>query len=174
MSRKRKNQAIKKCKTELQEGLRLVRYEVAMLSVIYNACPIMEEELSNEERRFGGVRANPKGLFHNIWIEAFLIHARCLIDFFRYESGPRRDEDIYAADYFESPEEWIRVRGEMPEVLRESRELAHTRLAHISLARREKIKWPFTDIIAGIAELWERFLGGISDELKIDEPGDAE
>ena len=73
--------------------------------------------------------------------------------------------DIYAADYFASPEEWLHFRGEMPKFLNGIYLQAHTKLAHISLARSEETPetkpWDLTNIVNDLNQILQKFYDNI-------------
>src|SRR5262245_11022059 len=57
------------------------------------------------------------GPINNAALESFTVHARVLLDFL-FAECPRPD-DVVAEDFFVTAEEWPRIRGDMPPVLKQ-------------------------------------------------------
>lgn len=95
----------------------------------------------------------------NAVLESFLLHARALIDFF-YPTRPRPD-DIIAADFFSSADEWESLRAPPDPELEETRTRAHKRLAHLSFERLnatpETREWDVAAIFGKLEAAYEAF-----------------
>jgi hypothetical protein len=88
-------------------------------------------------------------------LEAFLIHARNLIDFFIGPSNYKK-EDVIAADYFSSPDVWR--RGLKKDGLHKVRERIGKKLAHLTYRRLQDADgWNPRDLVERIVVLRDRF-----------------
>jgi hypothetical protein len=87
-------------------------------------------------------------------LEAFLIHARNLIDFFIGPSN-QRPNDILASDFFVDPIVW---RGVQRSGLDRDRERIGRKLAHLTYHRiNDHEAWNPRDMILRISDLRDRF-----------------
>ncbi len=93
----------------------------------------------------------------NAMLECFLIHTRCLADFF---CKKRTKDDVIAGDYFSDTEEWKRV--DLTPYLKANMPRLNKALAHLSYERldfeRNK-KWNVSQIRKDIESMWDKFLG---------------
>ena len=93
-----------------------------------------------------------EGPVKNAALEAFLLHARALTEFF-YQSSPRPD-DIVAQDFMPMPVNWVAVCPPISSALEEARRRAGKHLAHLTYDRLEVTPetkpWPFLEILSGI------------------------
>lgn len=101
-----------------------------------------------------------EGLVRNATLEAFLLHARTLIEFF-YNASPRRD-DIVAQDFMPISVTWTEICPPISTVLENVRQRAGKHLAHLTYDRLE-VKpetkpWPFLEILSGVAAPLRVFL----------------
>jgi len=71
---------------------------------------------------------------HYALLEAFLIHARVLIDFL-YLHKSRCKNDVFAHHFVQDPDEWIREHPKLPADLEEVKEQVGKSVAHLSYAR---------------------------------------
>ena len=78
---------------EKENMIEHIKYEINMFSLCYLTLNIFRE----------------KGLFRNVFIESFLIHARNLYIFF-YSDDYRDDDDIIARDYVIDFKKYIKER----------------------------------------------------------------
>lgn len=112
----------------------------------------MLRSLANELVR-GVLREGP---IFNAVLEAFLIHARALTDFFLAPCP--RAEDMVAGDFFSSEASWSPI---CPVILGEMRQRAGKRLAHLSYKRLEVTPddkpWPVPEILSAIDHLRNEF-----------------
>lgn len=163
---------LQKTESELRDGLRILAYEVNMLHGIFAYYPKLRESATSGDCLIGGARISEMPQFtENVYLESFLVHARNLIAFLRYNGKDTRHPlDIYAAHYFTTPEEWLHIRGEMPKSLKGIYLRAHTRLAHISLARLEDTPetkpWNLAGIVNDLKPLLQKFYDNIPLEIK--------
>jgi len=111
----------------------------------------------------------PEGTLWNAVLEAYLVHARILIDFL-YKSNSRYDDDVIAVHYFHdlpvsfNPlpntdlEDWAKEIG--------------GRLVHITTkpmpALKSQQKWPIDDIASGLIPTLMDFLKVVPDALLAD------
>jgi len=103
---------------------------------------------------------------HNAVLESFCLHSRNLLDFL-FAEKPYPD-DVIAEDYFESPEDWPRIRGDMPPVLEPVRRRVGKELAHLTYARLqvtpEAKQRHFLEIAAALDQAMGTFLRNVSNE----------
>ena len=100
---------------------------------------------------------------HNALLEAFVIHARVLMDFM-YDDKPWPD-DVVAAKFFDAPEQWTGVRKRLTELSEELQKVngrAGKEVAHLTFARQEiaaemKI-WQYGKIAAELSALFGDFI----------------
>jgi hypothetical protein len=80
-------------------------------------------------------------------LEAFLIHARVLIDFL-YRHSSRCDEDVFAHHFVQNPDQWISGHPKPPADLEEVKKQVGKRVAHLSYARARPgfSEWRFVEI----------------------------
>ena len=106
-----------------------------------------------------------KGWLQNALLESFVIHYRALLDFFY--AKPRRD-DVSANDYFDSVDEWPKLRPPETEVLKLSRKRAGKEIAHLTYARLdvtpETKGWRFRQITEDLNRVIQAFLDNIPRE----------
>jgi hypothetical protein len=102
----------------------------------------------------------PVGPLHDAVLESFVIHARNLVHFFFPQSA--QASDVLAEHYFETPQEWNSLRGDLPPRLAPLRGRANKEVAHLTYNRLrvtpEEKSWHFLEIVADLNALLERFL----------------
>lgn len=69
----------------------------------------------------------------NAFLESFTVHVRALMQFF-YPNHPCSN-DVLATDFFDNPDAWLKVRGELPQVLADVNARVGKEIAHLSYAR---------------------------------------
>lgn len=138
--------------------------------------PVLQEASNHLHYEFWMLTSLAKGLASSIaangWLpnallESFVIHVRVLLDFL-YVEQPKPD-DVIAADYFPSSEEWEKLRPAQSETLKKSRTRAHKELAHLTYARLnvtpETKPWAFIEIANQIHRVMDIFLGNVPKHL---------
>lgn len=109
-------------------------------------------------------RALGSGLFGpgpatNAFLESFTIHTRALLQFlFPKDAKP---DDVLAEDYFENPDDWFQLRGELPEPLtivnrRVGKEIAHLTYARLDVTPETK-GWNIPVIWAALLRVLQAF-----------------
>ncbi|MFZ1240171.1 MAG: hypothetical protein WAV74_12730 [Anaerolineae bacterium] len=101
-----------------------------------------------------------QGPLNNAVLESFAIHARVMLGFL-YE-GKRYPDDVVAGDYFDDPNDWVKVRPSIPEALipvqkRANKEVAHLSYKRLGIADEARL-WRFIDIAAAIGSIMAVFL----------------
>jgi len=86
-------------------------------------------------------------------LEALLIHARLLTNFL-YPQSIQAD-DVIAADFFDDPEQWDKIRPRLPERLDEMRKRADKEVAHLTTRRISGTPPEKSYHLEGFAKLWE-------------------
>jgi len=71
----------------------------------------------------------------NALLESFTIHLRALIDFIWGEPSNVRKDDAIACDFFNSTEQWEKVRPDFPVALEPARSRTNKEVAHLTYAR---------------------------------------
>lgn len=105
-------------------------------------------------------QSHNKGVLSNAVVEAFLMHARVLHDFF-YKS-PIKDDDVVAGHFFPDGD-WERIRPEKPTILNTKKTAIDKRLAHMTYARLgTKEEWSWTLIRNELNAPIEAFLHNVS------------
>jgi hypothetical protein len=149
-------------RTELEEAMRAVQYE---FNHLVGAAMLLSGHFLVQVGP-GPAAATPPSpelvqdfctILHNNVVEAFLIHARTLIDFF---IGPSnyRNTDIVAWDFFDSPDAWR--RGLQRDNLHRDRERIGRKLAHLTYGRlTDRDGWNPRDLVDRLATLRDRFNG---------------
>ena len=100
-----------------------------------------------------------RGVLANAVVESFAVHARALHDFF-YRDRTKPD-DVIASDYFDSPSDWVALRGEPADelakaVARVNKEVAHLTFSRLSVLPEEK-GWSVAEIascLSSVAGSW--------------------
>lgn len=112
---------------ELQQDSDRLIYEIWMFKGL-------SSEVNNNTESFEGVTTNAI-------LESLLIHMRVLLDFFYKDISPRHPDDILAAKFFSSVENWqsIRERSKSDDT-RHFQEDIHKHVAHLTDMRRD-VNW---------------------------------
>ena len=126
-----------------------------------------EEHLLYELHIFRWVAENlpaDKGFLLSALLESFAIHLRNLIDFFYTPPGKVRDDDLVAADFFDSPSAWD--PGAITKSLADARERANKEISHITYKRKTATDpskpWPVADLFKEIHSVAQKFAAGAS------------
>jgi hypothetical protein len=106
-----------------------------------------------------------QGWLANALLESFVIHFRGLLDFF-YPPATVKYDDVIAADYFDDPNEWERIKpSPLSTTLSQAKTRAHKEVAHLTYARLEVTPeqkgWAFVDIANEMHSLMELFLKNV-------------
>jgi hypothetical protein len=75
-----------------------------------------------------------KGFLLSALLESFAIHLRGLIDFFYTRAERAQDDDLVAADFFDSPDTWD--PGIIPKSLFDARTRTNKEVGHITYERK--------------------------------------
>ena len=116
----------------------------------------------------------------SVYLECFLLHARVLDDFFYKDTcNELHKDDVLAWQYFESLDEWNRIRPTSGSYLKKNRDRLNKSLAHLTYARikyeRDGKGWDHEQIFDEIENLWNIFLRGVPEHARIQfEPVDDE
>lgn len=95
-----------------------IKYELDMFN--YADKQLQRTDLSDKEK--------------NVYLETFVIHTRCLLDFL-YTPENVKPDDILAEHYIDNPEVYIENFSEMHEILKKARNRANKDLAHLTYSR---------------------------------------
>ena len=144
-----------KPEAELEKVVRFIRYERHMFDWATEQIP--RGPTAHEWRCGTGMVEEPI----RVTIEAALIHARALRDFFcrrRKELSKRDETDILAEDFFNDPGDWQMPAFTYLEAkrVRLNRALAH--LAYDRTAYLSDEDWDFQEITNEIHCAWDEFL----------------
>ena len=105
-----------------------------------------------------------KGFLLSALLESFAIHLRNLIDFFYTPPGNPRNDDLVAADFFDSSSAWN--SGAIPKSLSDARERANKEISHITYRRKSATDptkpWPVADLFNEIQSVAQKFTSGAS------------
>jgi hypothetical protein len=148
MTRKRRTEE------ELREATNHIHYEISML---YSLA--------------GGLASGIAGqgnTLHNALLESFIVHGRALIDFLYPPNKPKNDA-VIAADFFNTQEEWEKLRPGQSEILKKAKKRAHKEVAHLTYDRQkvtlEEKGWNFLEISHEIQEVIKIFLENINKNI---------
>jgi hypothetical protein len=126
-----------------------------------------EEHLLYELHIFPWVAENlppEKGFPLSALLESFAIHLRNLIDFFYTPPNNARNDDLVAADFFDSPGVWD--PGPISKSLSEARERANKEISHITYKRKTPADptkpWPVADLFNEVQSIAVKFATGAS------------
>ncbi|MGA2300734.1 MAG: hypothetical protein ABSG77_08565 [Candidatus Acidiferrum sp.] len=126
-----------------------------------------EEHLLYELHIFRWVAENlppEKGFLLSALLESFAIHLRNLIDFFYTQPGKARNDDLVAADFFDSPGAWD--PGAIPKSLEDARERANKEISHVTYKRKTATDptkpWPVGDLFKEVHSVAQKFAAGAS------------
>jgi hypothetical protein len=131
---------------ELQDAVTHVAYEHAALQ---SAVQAYNARGSRKHSRFE--------------LEAALIHARNLVDFFWAPVGTRQPHPngIYAAHYLPAGADWITIRSGFPQRANQRYDAMSAQLAHLSTARLGTTTHDFDSdidqIAAGLGAIWKQW-----------------
>jgi hypothetical protein len=97
-------------------------------------------------------------------LESFAIHLRNLAGFFYTRPEVARNDDLVAADFFDSPSAWN--PGAIPKSLTNARERANKEVSHLTYKRKGAMDptkpWPVADLFDEVQAIAEQFVAGAS------------
>lgn len=130
-----------------------ISYEIEMLN--FSAEKLTRGNLSRSE--------------NNAFLEDFLLHARCIIDFL-YVDGPSRSDDIIAKDFFINAKVYLNQRSPISESLKKLRRRAGKELVHLTYSRLgvtpEIKQWQVTSLWKEINNALSVFFKCLTDEQR--------
>ena len=104
-----------------------------------------------------------QGPIANAVLESFIIHIRAVTNFL-YAKEPQVDDAI-AEDFFDTPEEWTKIRPALSKLLSQAKRRAGKEVAHLTYARLDVIPerkpWPFVQISDEISLVIKAFLENV-------------
>ena len=134
-----------------KEASELLFYEVTMLHEL--SCHM--ERLLNQNTIVGTAA-----------LEAFSVHAKVLHDFFYSEGAP--DDVVIAQDFFESCDDWNRVRTEEPRLLQLAARRIGEHLAKFTYDCHEVVPllkgWDYCEIATEIRDAFEKFVKAVPEK----------
>ena len=113
------------------------------------------------------IKGYPPGTINNALLQSFALHVRNLIDFLYNDK--HQPDDVYAGDYFETPEKWQQLRNAiMPGLARAkkraNKEIAHLTYSRLDVAQKEK-KWAFVDLSGEMVKAFDPFVTNVDRSL---------
>jgi len=127
-----------------------IKYEWNMLQYCY-------KRMSNEQ-------VNTDMYEQNLFLEAFLLHARVLKDFFIRD--PSQD-DVSAIHFFDDAAEWQNIINILCPYLRQHQKRLNKYLAHLTYERiREDKVWEVIAIFNELEYAWQQFYALLPQERK--------
>lgn len=142
---------------ELQKASNRVFYDYWMLDELGSALereltPVDQQTPADQSRFLNStgitittyLKRDSNAIINNACIEAFGIHARALLDFFyglefleadaafHHRKFKRRDDDVFAEDFFGEPDDWRSARLPLPSDLEPIRIQVNKQIAHIT------------------------------------------
>jgi len=109
----------------------------------------------------------PPGAINNAILQSFALHVRNLIDFL-YNDNHQTD-DVYAGDFFENPEDWLKLRKPISPILAQAKKRANKEIAHLTYSRArvkpDEKKWAFVDLSSKMVEAFDPFIANIDRTL---------
>ncbi|HEY3755565.1 MAG TPA: hypothetical protein VGL42_05395 [Opitutaceae bacterium] len=103
------------------------------------------------------VAKTPRGWQHSAFLESFLIHIRCLEEFFTDPAGTPRPDDMRPRDFVS---DWVEKSVEHPEVKR-----MHKEVAHLTYSRKRHVldgAWSLGPTARPVFEECESFLSAVA------------
>jgi hypothetical protein len=104
-------------------------------------------------------------LVKNATVEAFGLHLRNLLDFFRPDAKKPKNTDVLAADYFDDgrlPDDF----PELSQLAKSARVRANKEIAHLTTERKKSSdpakSWPVKELTQEMLELVKHFVQGAS------------
>ena len=109
----------------------------------------------------------PPGMVNNALLQSFALHVRNLIDFLYNDK--HQPDDVYAGDYFETPERWQLLRSKITPGLsnakkRANKEIAHLTYSRLNVAQKEK-KWAFVELSNEMIKAFDPFVTNVNKSL---------
>lgn len=142
----------KKLTSDLKNYLKHYSYEIEMLKGAY----ILHDSL----KKFQEI--DPKSatikVLLNTTLESFLVHSRCLIQFYNVNEDLRTDDrDFCAQDYIKKWVQVIKVRKHTTNLSKDRFDEISRQLSHMSRSREEGKKWPHFEMLPALMELHSFF-----------------
>lgn len=135
---------------QARDIVKKIKYEWDMLQYCY--------------RRISHDQANADIHEQNLFLEAFLLHARVLKDFFIRD--PRQD-DVAAIHFFDDTAGWQKIKNTLCPYLRQHQRRLNKYLAHLTYDRlREDKVWEWGVIFNEIEYAWQQFFSLLPQERK--------
>ncbi len=110
---------------------------------------------------------SPGSIENNVFLESFALHVRNLIDFLYNDKS--QSNDVYAGDYFQSKEDWIKMRPKITELLDKSKRRANKEVSHLTYSRiditPDEKRWHFIEISRDIYKAFDIFVKHVDKEL---------
>jgi hypothetical protein len=129
----------------------LIRYERKMLHYCH------DEIMKGWENSDNGKR--------NVLLEAFLLHARVLKEFF---SIRKKHDGVSSIDFLENTKEWRRKEKSLCRYLKRHRIPINKYLTHLTYSRlHKKMNWEVDTIYNELEDAWQHFYGFLSSEHKV-------
>lgn len=139
--------------TNLQKISGHISYEIEMLN--FSAEKLARSNLNQAEI--------------NAFLETFLLHARCIVDFL-YADQATHPDDVIAKDFFSNTESYLNQLPQISESLGKLKRRAGKELAHITYARLEvtpEIKiWQTSSLWKEINNVLSIFFKCLTDEQR--------
>ena len=153
----KKTQAEPPSAEKLKKASEHLHYEIWMFASMAQALPGAQQAVDAAQIRV------------NAFLEAFVIHARVLMDFM-YDDKPWAD-DVVATNFFDTPEQWTDARKPLEKLSEELQKVngrAGKEVAHLTFARQEitaEMKtWQYGKIAEELAALFNDFLARVPKE----------
>jgi hypothetical protein len=83
---------------------------------------------------------------HNAFINSFAIHTRNIIDFLYEQKSRAKNDAILAEHYFFSAQDWISMRPDWPEGLKDAKIRCDKQVAHLTYTRQKREHWDYEGI----------------------------
>ena len=144
---------------ELQEASEHLHYEKWMMQSAVQEFAVAQQTLASAQQATAAAQVKV-----NAFLEDCVIHARVLMEFL-YTDEPKRDDDVVAAKFFDTPEQWTSVRkpfDKLSEELKKVKGRTGKEIAHLTFARNQIIlemkKWQLGKIVQELLEQFDVFL----------------
>lgn len=107
------------------------------------------------------------GTVNNALLQSFALHVRNLIDFLYNDK--HQPDDVYAGDYFDTPEKWQQLRlaitpGLTKAKKRANKEVAHLTYSRLKVTQEEKI-WAFVELSGEMIKAFDPFVTNVDRSL---------
>ncbi|OGP57866.1 MAG: hypothetical protein A2162_02290 [Deltaproteobacteria bacterium RBG_13_52_11b] len=136
---------------KLQKASEHLQYEVWMMRSLPREYALAQQALASAQQAVAEARVRANAL-----LEAFVVHARVLMEFL-YNDKPKRDGDVVAVMFFDTPDQWTGIRkpfSDLSDELQKVKDRVGKEVAHLTFRRNE---------ITAETKSWQ--LGMIAQEL---------